>query len=276
MTITIPQGAAGADFVSLTAAMKAWLLARDVEFVLRYSVPPETTRIGKDIGADEVAWHHAHGIAVLLNWEINPTDGSAGAPGGHRAGTWLKARAAELGCPTDVPLFASIDTDTWRANIVAHEAYVRAFAAAIAPHRVGVYGDDDIAYAVRDLFPVYWRANASGWDGEARPVTVHIQQHRALYPPGVDPNTCVTPFPAWLPAIAPTKPAPPTEEPDMNPRYIRVNDRPAVWVTTNNITATRVDAEQFAALGNPTTEVITEKAAKRFGFVDTIDRGVIV
>lgn len=199
-TTIIPAAAKGADYVRLTDEIKTWLLDNGISFVIRYCVPPESTKIGKAITAEEVAWLHANGIAVLLNWEINALDGLGGAVAGTRAGVWLKARAAELGCPTSVPLICSIDTDTYAANIAAHTAYVRAFAAAIAPHPVGLYGDVDIATAVADLKPLFWRPNASAW-GAIKPgaPTVHVQQQASIHPPGVDPNTAVAPFTAWLP-----------------------------------------------------------------------------
>ena len=67
----------------------------------------------------------------------------------------------------------------------------------------------------------------------------------------------------------------PDQEDDMTPRYFRINDRPAVWVSTDGVTATRVDAEQYKALGNPATIVIDRKAAASFAFVDTVNRDVV-
>jgi len=190
-------GELGADYVRLTGAIKAWLLGVGASFVIRYAVPPETTHIGKNIDAAEVAWLHDHGIAVLLNWEINPRDGDRGTAGGRRAGDWLRARAAELGCPVAVPLFCSIDTDTTPANIGSATDYVRAFAAAVAPHPFGVYGDTDIAGAVADLDPIVWRANARAWGPPS--AGVHVQQHLPEAP-GVDRNRVLIPFAAWQPS----------------------------------------------------------------------------
>lgn len=222
-TTIIPPGSPGADFVRLTDSMKIWLLAARVRFVIRYSVPPETTKIGKNILAAECRWHHDHGIAVFLNWEINISDGDSGAAGGSHAGAWLKARARELGCPTSVPLFVSIDTDVHSGNLARTEQYVRAFAMAITPHPLGVYCDTTLAAAVVDLHPVFWRANAIGWGSPRPEAPVHIQQQKAVYPPGVDPNVSVRPLIGWLerpdpitPPVPLPAPEPPHEEhPDM-------------------------------------------------------------
>lgn len=195
-TTTIRPGMAGADYVYLTPAIKTWLLEHDVRFVARYVVPPYTTQINKDLKPEEIDWLAAHRIAIVPNWEIHHQDGLGGAVAGARAGTWLKAWAQQNRVPIDTHLICSIDTDTWAANLAVHTAYVNAFRDVVKPYRFGVYGDVDIARAVHG--ELFWRANASGW-GVDPDVPVHIQQHRAQYPPGVDPNTCLTTFRAWLP-----------------------------------------------------------------------------
>lgn len=253
--VTVPVGAKGADYVKLTDEIAHWLYENNIDFVARYCVPPESTRIGKAITPAEVRWLHDSGIAILLNWEIHAQDGLTGAAGGKRAGDWLKARAAELGCPTSVPLIASIDTDTYPANIKLHEQYVRAFAAAIAPHPVGIYGDVDIAVAVKDLSPLFWRANAQGWGlylPDKHPPR-HVQQHKALYPPGVDPNTAMAPFTAWLPTPDPI----PEPEDDMT-RYL-IRDKRLGGAVYDASTLAPIGADLFAAMQNdPSVKIIDQ------------------
>jgi hypothetical protein len=193
----IQPGMAGADFVKLTSEIKAWLLRHDVRFVLRYVVPPESTRIGKDLRDWEIEWYSEHGICVIPNWEIHHRDADGGAPRGLAAGRWLRTWAFAHEVPTDTHLVVSVDTNTHIGNLESHRAYVNAFKTAVAPYRFGVYGDTDIALAVDG--ELFWRANATAWGPVHPGAPVHIQQHRALYPPGVDPNTALLPFKAWLP-----------------------------------------------------------------------------
>jgi Domain of unknown function (DUF1906) len=230
----IQAGEVGADYVKLTDPIKDVLLARKVTFVCRYCVPPETTRIGKAITKDEIAWLHANDIAILLNWEISENEPDRGETGGHRAGKWLRAKAAEYGVPEEVPLFISVDRDTNKFNIAITEQFVRGFDAEIGPHPLGVYGDDDIAYRVRDLNPVFWRANAIGWDGQPLPTPVSVQQY--LPSQNIDLNKCLALFPGW------TKEQEPIMSSDFNVRIHDTrngNDIPAGGYTVVQVPSSR-------------------------------------
>lgn len=208
--VTIQPGMTGADYVYLTPAIKTWLLEHDVRFVCRYLVPPETTRINKDLKPEEVEWCADHGIAIVPIWEIRHDDADGGAAKGAAAGHRIVQLAQQFGIPTGTPLLCAVDQDTYYRNVATHTAYVDAFEAIVngAGYIDGIYGDVDIARAATE--DIFWRANAGGW-GAVRPGDrVHVQQHRALYPPGVDPNTCLISFPAWSPGRAPTLPEGPT------------------------------------------------------------------
>lgn len=240
-TVLIRTGDRGADYVKLTPEIQVALFGTDVRFVARYAVPPETTKIGKAITDDEIAWLHANRIAVVLVWEINVSDGYFGAPAGTRAGTWLKAYAEAHQIPREVPMFCAVDTDTTVANVQVFTRYVRAFAAAVAPYRLGLYGDTDIAAAVADLDPVVWRPAARAW-GINSDVVVHVQQHIAR-PPGIDPNTCLAPFTAWLPTLE--------EDPDMtNDRaFAKVDAADTALLLVDSVTARWVrDWDEIAML----------------------------
>lgn len=197
--VKIQPGMRGADYVYLTPSIKEWLLANDIQFVIRYFVKPESTRINKDIKDEELEWLGEHGIAVVPNFERHHNDSNGGASAGIRNATEFLDVCERVGVPDSVPHIMSVDTDIYYANIEAAEEYMRAAAQVLGGKVLGLYGDDDIAYRIRDLAPIYWRANATGWDGQPKPVETHVQQHRALYPPGVDPNTALIPFFAWIP-----------------------------------------------------------------------------
>lgn len=242
-TTTIQPGEQGADYVRLTDPIKLALLARGHTFVARYAVPPETTSIGKVITAAEIEWLHANRIGIVLVWEINALDGYRGAPAGRYAGEWSKNNARQLGCPESVPLFCAIDTDTTTANVTKFRAYVNAFAAAIAPHPLGLYGDTDIALAMADHRPVFWRAGARSWS--RADYDAHIVQSPGAVPPGIDLNICRLPFTAWLPALdqPPTQPGD-----DPMPEFARVaTDDTAVLIVDKLTCRHLADADEVAA-----------------------------
>ena len=203
MTLTkIRPGMTGADYVYLTEAMKVWLLEHDVRFVARYFVDPASTRINKDFKPEELEWLTKHGIAVVPNYERHHNDSAGGAVAAERNMIDFINQLLRFEVPKESPVIVSADTDVWAGNIDASEEYMRRCCLLLNQAgylRFGGYMDDDLAYRIADLDPIVWRPNALGWDGEPRPTPVNIQQHRALYPPGVDPNTCIEPFYAWLP-----------------------------------------------------------------------------
>lgn len=242
LVTTIKPGDKGADYVKLTVDIKSWLLRNKIKFVARYLVP--TSRIGKIITPDEISWLQAHGIAILLNYEGSSNDDLGGSYAGFKNGTWIRGRASELGYPIDVPLFCSVDTDTFSGNLVRNRAYVTAFHAAIAPYPLGLYGDTTIAKLVESHNPVFWRANASSW-GKAYPgQVVHIQQGSTISPPGVDPNTALVSFNAWLPHADPVI-SPVVTRTGVKMLYVYIDPTGLVWIGNGLARRPIYDAAQF-------------------------------
>ena len=207
--VTINPGDKGADYVSLTPTVKAWLLANDIRFVIRYIA--RRTLIGKIVTADEIAWLHANRIAVCLNYEGSENDLYTGAVGGVANGAWSRTAAEGYGCPPGVALFVSVDTDVTGSNLGTATAYARGFLGQVGGYRPGVYGDTDLLGAVKDLHPVGWLPNAWLYNAIAGNPSVHIKQGRQVN--GIDPNVCVAAFPAWLPHEPPPVIAPPVIAP---------------------------------------------------------------
>lgn len=220
-TITIQPGTRGADFTYLTDDIKRWLLDNNIAYVLRYVVPPTWTRINKDYRDWETAWYAEHNIAVLPNFERHHDDATRSADDhaqGRANGLVFIDLCKRFGFPTDIPHFCSVDQDIWYRNIDEAERYVRGFNSVLDGRPLGLYGDDDITYRVRDLNPIQWRPAAGGWDGEPRPVTTHIRQRLQVKAGGslLDPNDTIHPFKAWAPGTASNPdPIPPQEKPDM-------------------------------------------------------------
>ncbi len=239
----ILPGANGADYVRLTDAIKSWLLQNKVTFVARYLVP--YTSIGKIITPTEIRWLHDHKIAILLNYEGSSNDGLGGATAGTRNGTWIKGMAGAYGYPTTVPLFCSIDTDTYAGNLSPNSQYVRAFAKAIAPYPLGLYGDTDIARAVADLSPIFWRANASSWGLPKLGQTVHIQQGKQVVPPGVDRNACLAPFNGWLPQTLPPIIHPIIGANNMPTLYCYIDPNGTAWIGNGLARRALADMSEF-------------------------------
>lgn len=66
------------------------------------------------------------------------------------------------------------------------------------------------------------------------------------------------------------------EEPDMDPFYFTTREPPApLWVSTDGITATRVTASQWDALGNPPPTQIGPAEARLFAYVPSLEHDVI-
>jgi len=198
-TTLIAVGWRGVDYAFARpnpVAMKA----AGVTFVCRYAskIKPNGTWNPKDVTPAEVAALHAAGIALILNWEQSAGDALGGASLGSMHGIAAKARAETLGYPHELPIVKSCDTGVTRAQLPTVEAHLRAFAAAIAPYPLGVYGGTTVIDLVGDICVLGWQANASSWSPHPSS-NVHVRQRTQAADHQTDPNECVQPFAAWLP-----------------------------------------------------------------------------
>ena len=64
---------------------------------------------GKAVTRAEIDALHAHGIAVVLNYEAGADAALGGAPAGRAAGAAARAAVAALGAPAGLPIYYSID-----------------------------------------------------------------------------------------------------------------------------------------------------------------------
>jgi len=216
----VKAGERGVDF-SFAKPPAARLLELGYSFVVGYiSVPPASP--AKNISKSECEAYLAAGLAVLLVWEMSATSPNGGATVGAAHGSDAKLCAAARGYPVEVPILVAVDTNTTATTIDAHEAYVEAFAPAVAPYPIGIYGDTDILARCAGLWRIGWVPNAWSWSGtsrkdaeaKARALGAHVLQRTGFHIDGVwavDPNEAIADFPAWGTAPPPV-PLPPTDE----------------------------------------------------------------
>jgi hypothetical protein len=205
---------------------------------------------------------HAAGVDIFLIWETSADRPLSGATGGKIDGLKAVADAYRLGCPPEVPIVCAFDIDVWSANIVACEAYGRAFAATLAPYRFGLYGDWDIIERLQGISHLNVLANAWGWSGgrdRVHPAT-HIRQGAQTTTAfgALDPLRTIRPHQTWgetAPVVPPPVTVPPEsvhntypEESDMPARLIRVQGDAAVLAVAGTTASSAVSAETIAAL----------------------------
>lgn len=211
---TIPVGAKGADFAAMTADIDTWLDANKARYVIRYIAGGGPW---KHITPAEVVHHHAAKRAIVLNYEGSTSDYTGGALRGARNGRDARIAAQQLGYPEGLPLVVSVDTGLLSTSLPLAVGYVEAFFTAAAPYAPALYGPVNLYQKLRSHAPLFWLPNATSWHIGITPVdVVHVRQGRSIYPPGVDPNTTVTAFDAWLPT---PDPVPPPKDDDMA-RYV--------------------------------------------------------
>lgn len=196
--ITIPVGARGVDFLKPDPAhTPEWLRANGYTFACRYVA--RHSKHHKIVTRTEVDHLHACGIAVSLTYEGGDGDVLGGSSAGTANGAFAASFAHDLGYPAGLPLFAAADTDVYAKNLDVATKYMTAFAAALGPYALGIYGDSDILRAMAGLHPIGWLPNAMGWSPSMHGATVHVQQARTDKDHGIDPDECRIPFQAWLP-----------------------------------------------------------------------------
>lgn len=224
-TVTIQPGALGADYVTTTPALLAWMKRENRTYVYRYIA--RSSRIGKIVTPAEIKTLHAAGIAIGLVYEGGINDVADGAKRGLADGVWARDFARSLGFPAGLTITAAADTDITAGNVAQATAYMEAFRVGLAPdYRLGGYVDEDLAKAVH--FDVVCIPGAKGWSRKLFAaikaklpwgLTVHMIQ--GFPPAGIDADTltCYTPFDLWLPTTDPPPAGPPRPiEPPPRPR----------------------------------------------------------
>lgn len=186
----------GADF-AYGRPHPASLRAAGIGFVCRYL--GSTTR--KAIDQEEARSYRDGGIAIVVVYEGKADGPLNGDTQGLYDGKHALLRADLIGLPDDRPIYAAVDRDVTPAQMPRVLAYLRSFAASIAPHPLGVYGGTAVIEAAFPHLAHYaWQANA--WRDGRVIAAAQIQQGTSIVIDGV---TCdrdeatAADFGAWLP-----------------------------------------------------------------------------
>lgn len=144
----------------------------------------------KHVTAAELVELHAWGIGTALVFEDTGTRATAGAAAGSDDGTFARATMTALGVPGGRPCFAAVDFDVPdyaptsrdpRAKLGPVGDYLAAFAGALRPYPLGVYGGYWLVSRAMDarLAALAWQTVA--WSGG------NIDARIALFQPAITP-----------------------------------------------------------------------------------------
>lgn len=170
----------GIDYAFAPSTDPGWFASQGFSFVCRY-LPTGSKRA--DLTPGEVAKLSQAGIGIVTIWETTAGDPNFNPSGaafftadrGAREGTRAVNAAKALGQPTGAPIYATVDYDARTdADMAAVLAYMQAFAAAIQPYPLGIYGSYQVIDRMQTLTPWLWQTYA--WSrGKLHPRAVLYQ-----------------------------------------------------------------------------------------------------
>ncbi|MHB9144742.1 MAG: glycoside hydrolase domain-containing protein [Symbiobacteriia bacterium] len=156
----------GADYADPPSTDPGWFASHGFSFACRY-LPTGGART--DLTAQEVVALSRAGVGIVTIWETTGGDENYSPAGaafftaerGTREGGRAVAAARALGQPVGAPIYATVDfnarTDEDMAAILV---YMQAFAAAIRPYPLGVYGSYAVIDLAQQLTPWLWQTYA--------------------------------------------------------------------------------------------------------------------
>lgn len=140
------------------AAVLTRMRAANITFVCRY-LPNGGRR--PDLTPAELSQLRDAGLGVVSIWETNPTyPGFFTAERGAFDGARARTAARSLGQPDTAPIYATVDYDMADAEWGSVEAYLQAFAVAIAPYPMGVYGNYRVIDHAQQRTKYLWQTYA--------------------------------------------------------------------------------------------------------------------
>lgn len=157
----------GCDYANPPSQDPGWFAQQGFSFACRYLATGTKNRA--DLTPGEVARLSQAGVGIVSIWETTGGDENYTPGGGafftaehgaHEGGRAV-AQAKALGQPTDAPIYATVDFNArTTADMAAIREYMQAFAAAIQPYPLGVYGSYAVMDAVQTLTPWLWQTYA--------------------------------------------------------------------------------------------------------------------
>lgn len=213
------------------------IAAAGYRFVMRYL----SNDSGKNLTTSEAKALLAAGLDIGVVWETTANRAMSGAPGGAADGSRAKAQADMAGAPAGSAIYFAVDFDAQPNQMPTIDAYANAFAKAIAPHPVGVYGG--LAICNRFLrLPYRWQTAAWSHGWRADGVCLYQRIGQALIDGvGCDVNEQLAPFGGWRSQPAPPAPSPAPLPPPIhfgdamtrNPYQIPVGANGKGWVQSD-------------------------------------------
>lgn len=183
----------------------AAIKAAGYAFVCRYlSNDPK-----KNLTAAEAGALHALGISVAVVWEATANRALGGAAAGATDGREAKTQAATCGLPDSAAIYYAVDFDAQPGQFPAIVAYQQAFASAIAPHPVGVYGGVAVVSYMTGHGARYGWQTAAWSRGQRTGAASLFQRVQQVRVDGVlcDVNEATGDFGAWTTDPPPAPPA---------------------------------------------------------------------
>lgn len=158
---------------------------------------------GKQVTASEIAALHAHGIAVVANWETTADRALSGFNAGQNDAMVAARTMRSLGFPNDRPIYFSVDFDVADRQMAAVGDYFRGVAAILPIERIGVYGGQAVCEYLSRYGRADWFWQTYAWSHQVWNVGNHIEQYHngaAVAGGVVDLNRSMRPdFGGWLP-----------------------------------------------------------------------------
>ena len=168
--MALPSGIDTAAKITADIAKKTKAIGQ--QFVGRYLVP-ET--YSKALTKDEAKVIHDAGMGILLCWEITTNRAKQGASVGAEDGKVARQLASLMNVPHHAAIYAAVDYNAPKTDMPVIEEYMRAFASAVSPYQMGVYGSYSVCEEMylRGVTVNLWQCCA--WSGKL------ISPHAYLY-----------------------------------------------------------------------------------------------
>lgn len=153
--------ARGADWFSGTMPYPAFKHA-GYSFAMRYAV---TSIPGKMITAAEIADAHNAGVAVGFIYETSGDSWTGGSGAGKADGEAAKSALQSVGAPDTVACYLAIDSPVADTQLSVVLDYLASAEMAMAPYRIGVYGQYSVMAAVDKIYPAACLWQTVAWSG---------------------------------------------------------------------------------------------------------------
>ncbi len=214
--ISRPAGAhngRGLDYTSPPSGGAAYLKSHGYEAVARYVSPQSWKRLTRS----EIADYHAHGIALLLNFESAAGNAKGGYSQGVSDARSFVSVARGLGLTGPLTGYFSVDYDVPSSGMGTVLNYLRGAGSVLGKDHVGVYGSYSVVKAAHESGAAKYLWQTYAWSGGRVYPGIHWYQYSNGHNVGgadADLNQIMFPASQWGAYGAATDPTPgPTPTP---------------------------------------------------------------